>query len=432
MRTFALISLGCDKNRVDSERILGALNGAFAVAEPENADLIIVNTCAFIESAREEAVDTILAAASLKQKKCKKLMVVGCLAGLYAEDIKKGIPEVDAIVPVGNYASVGKIAAELFSDDGGESVTGLRPFGSNRLLTTPQHYAYLKAADGCDNHCTYCMIPALRGRYASVPLEELVFEAEGLVRDGVKELILFAQDLTRYGKDLYGEYRLTELLKRLIETDVQRIRLMYCYPELVTDELIELIAKEKKIARYIDIPVQHISDRILKLMNRKSSGQSVRALFDKIRAADSDIAIRTTLMVGFPGETEAEFGELCEFVEQYKPDHVGVFAYSDEETPSSRLPGKVSRRTKLARVDKIGELHLKNTVEKNRALIGTTQRVLYEDIDYERNMFRGRTEKNAPDTDAAVFFTAPFADVGNIYDVRITDVDDYDLIGEAE
>lgn len=432
MRTFAVISLGCDKNRVDSERILAMLNGDFALAEPEDADLVIVNTCAFIERAREEAVDTVLAAAARK-KPDGKLMVVGCLAGLYAADIESGIPEVDAVVPISDYPRLRSIAAGLFGEHlQAPCAARAAEFEAQpRLLTTPPHYAYLKIADGCDNRCTYCMIPSLRGPYRSVPIDMLANEAAGLAADGVRELILVAQDVTRYGIDLYGAYRLPALLKRLAETEVQRLRLMYCYPELVTDELIGLLASERKIARYIDIPIQHISDRILKRMNRRSTGDSIRALFDSIRAADPDIAIRTTVMVGFPGETETDFAELYAFIETYRPDHVGVFAYSDEETPSARLRDKVPEDVKWERVERIGRLHLANTAARNGALVGRTLRVLYEDIDYERNMFRGRTEQNAPDIDTSVFFTADFAEAGQVYDVRITAADGYDLIGEV-
>lgn len=425
MRTFAVISLGCDKNRVDSERILADLNGMFTLVEPEDAELIIVNTCAFIERAREEAVDTILEAAQYKRNKCKKLIVTGCLAGMYADDIRTGIPEVDAIVPIADYPNLKQIAAALF----GETATcGAL---SSRLLTTPPHYAYLKIADGCDNHCTYCMIPALRGPYRSVPIDDLAAEAESLVEDGVRELILVAQDVTRYGEDLYGSNQLLALLQRLLTTKVRKIRLMYCYPERISDELIQLLATEDRIAKYIDIPLQHFDDRILKMMNRKSTSETIRTLIDKIRSANPSIAIRTTVMVGFPGEDDAAFDALYRFLQAYKLDHVGVFAYSDEETPSSKLPDKVPESVKLERVEKIGKLHLRNTIQRNKEKIGSVVKVLYEDIDYERNMFKGRTEQNAPEIDTVVYFTADFVEVGNTYDIKITAIDGYDLVGEA-
>lgn len=429
---FNVISLGCDKNRVDSEHIIALLCGeGFLYTDLKDADVIVVNTCAFIESAREEAVDTILECYAEKKNAAVKIVVTGCLAQKYADELLEALPEADAFVGIRDYEKLPEILRETAVGTRTKQVDGKCFTAGARVLSTPPHYAYLKIADGCDNRCTYCTIPSIRGAYVSRRREDIWAEADALVSDGVKELILVAQDVTAYGKDIYGTYALADLLRGLIRTDVHTIRLMYCYPELVTDELIELIAAEPKIAKYMDIPIQHISDAVLKRMGRRSDGMQIRTLFRKLR--ERGIAIRTTVMVGFPGETEEQFSELAAFLSDYKPDRVGVFAYSlEEDTPSARLDGHLSAAVKLKRVNKIGRLFLHNAKERNRALVGKTIPVLYEDIDYERGLFKGRTESDAPDVDCNIYFKADFADVGNYYDVTVTGVDGYDLIGEIK
>ena len=434
--TVAAVSLGCDKNRVDTENMLYRLiaGGYRLTNDYKAADAIIVNTCAFIESARTEAIDTILEMADYKRiGQCKKLVVTGCLPQKYAAEIREELPEVDAFLGIRDYDGIAGVLKKLLEDGG----RVLRTVGADnadnekRILTTPPHYAYLRVADGCNNRCAYCTIPSIRGAYQSRSIESLVSEAEGLADSGVKELILVAQDVTRYGIDCYKEYKLTELLRRLSKTAIEKLRLMYCYPELVTDELIHEVTVNEKIARYIDIPFQHADDRILKLMNRRSTGDTLRRLMDKLRAQTTHIAVRTTFMVGFPSETDAEFNNLCDFVKDYRPDHVGVFAYSKEDdTPSAKLKPQISAEVKRNRVKILGELHLQNCRVQNAKAVGKTVKAVYEGIDYERGLFIGRTEYNAPDIDTVIYFTGDFADIGKTYDVKITGYEDYDLLGE--
>lgn len=440
MIKLGIISLGCDKNRVDTEKFLFGLAGkGFEITEDyASAEVIIVNTCAFINSAREESVDTILGVAEYKKKgKLRVLVVTGCLVGKYLDELKEGLPEVDLFIGVDDYDELTPKLEKKMLEKGlatqtekTETVCGADNV-LKRILTTPEHYAFLKIAEGCDNHCTYCTIPSIRGRFRSFPEEFLVAEAQALAERGVKELILVAQDCTAYGKDIYGTPRLAELVRKLAKTDISLIRLMYCYPNLVDDELIELIASEPKVAKFIDMPLQHVDSEVLRRMGRRESYESICALYDKLRAACPTIAIRTTFMVGFPGETKEQFSRLCKFTEKYKPDHVGIFAYSPEEdTPSIKLLGHVSEKEKKRRVDKLGKIAYKNAVKANKKLVGKTVSVLYEDIDYDRGMFKGRTEGNAPEIDGYVYFKADYADVGNVYDVYITKADGYDLIGE--
>lgn len=454
----SVVSLGCDKNRVDTETMLYNLaSGGYEIINDFNeAEIIIVNTCAFIESARKEAIETILNAVNYKSNKCEKLIVTGCLPQKYKREIAGDLPEVDAFLGTEDYATICDTIQSLYVEFKSEKSSGLisqknssetnENLAENcacdslvkvkindyakRILTTSAHVAYLKIADGCNNHCTFCTIPSIRGAYRSRTIESLVLEAKKLVDDGVKELILVAQDVTRYGIDLYDKLALVDLLHALSELDVVWIRLMYCYDDLVTDELISEIDNNPKIAKYIDIPIQHASDKILKFMNRRSSNSGLRALMCKLRSTRNEIAVRTTVMVGFPGETEEDFNELVEFLKEFKPAHVGVFAYSKEaDTPSALLKGHLSKKIKAARVKTIGELHLQNCKERNNKFIGQTIRVLYEDIDYKKNLFVGRAEFSAPDIDTFVYFKADFADVGNFYDITITHANTYDLFG---
>ena len=428
-KSVGVITLGCDKNRVDTETMLYRLvSGGYDITNDyDGAQVLIVNTCAFIESARKEAIDVILAAARYKENACEKLIVTGCLPQKYGAELRAGLPEVDSFVGINDYDNICEIISSLYN----ELATPIKDeeCRSRRIITTPVHYAYLKIADGCDNRCTFCTIPSIRGKYRSRDIGSLVAEAEELAEQGVKELILVAQDVTRYGYDIYGESKLIELLRILSKTDIHTIRLMYCYPELVTDDLIEEIASNGKLAKYIDVPIQHIDDTILKLMNRRSSGADIERLFIKLK--NKGIAVRTTVMVGFPQETEERFEKLYDFIERIAPDHVGIFAYSkEEETPSARIKGHLAKKIKMQRVNKLGELHFTNCKNRNEKTVGKILSVLYEDIDYDRNMFVGRCEYDAPDIDTKVYFTADFVEAGEYYDVKITGYDGYDLLGE--
>ncbi len=422
-KKIGMVSLGCDKNRVDTENMLYYLKDRVeVVADYEEAEAIVINTCAFIESARAESIDAILEMAEYKKiGNCKQLIVTGCLPQKYKAELEESLPEVDAFLGVNEYEKIDSVL------NGGD----VAPKTDERILTTPAHYAFLRVADGCDNFCTYCTIPSIRGKYRSQPMEKLLLQAEKLEKDGVKEVILVAQDVTSYGKDLYGKPSLVPLLQRLSRFDFKWIRLLYCYPELVTDELIDEIATNPKIAKYIDIPLQHADDGVLKKMNRRSTQAQIASVLQKLKQKCSDIAIRTTFMVGFPSETQEQFENLCRFVKEQDFSHVGIFAYSKEEdTPSAKIKGHLSDETKAERVEILGKICQQKAFARNQAMIGQTVEVLYEDIDYERNLFVGRTEQNAPEVDGFVYFSGEFADVGEVYKVKITAMDGYDLIGE--
>lgn len=425
----AVISLGCDKNRVDTENILYLLGkGGYEFTDDMSAaDVILINTCAFIKTAEKESIDTIFDAAGLKVSGClKKLIVTGCLPMRYKQQLAELLPEVDCFVGINDYSKICEII------DNGEkmSLCGNDAPTEKRVLSTPPHYAYLKIAEGCDNYCTYCTIPSIRGKFRSRDMDSLLREAAFLSECGVGELILVAQDVTKYGKDLYGDYKLTELLRRILnKCDFRQIRLLYCYPELVGDELIDLVASEPRIANYLDIPLQHVSDAVLKRMGRRSNKAQIESLFAKLR--NRNIAVRTTLIVGFPGETEDQFEELKSFVEEFKPVRLGVFAYSKEDgTPAARMKEQLPKSVKLARVNALGKIAKKQAEARNSSLVGQTLDVVYENIDYDRNMFVGRTEWDAPDIDTLVYFKGTYAEVGNVYKVLITAYDGYDLIGE--
>jgi len=420
---------------VDTERMLYRIaRGGYAVCDAADADVIIVNTCAFIESARQESIDTALSCAELKKTgKCRRLILTGCLPQKYRDELAEALPEVDAFLGTFEYDKI--IDAIEGSDSDAESAAAdeYEKFRADencgRLLTTYPHTAYLKIAEGCDNHCTFCAIPSIRGKYRSRTVSDVVAEADGLVRDGVKELILVAQDVTRFGTDR-GDENLIKLLDALEKLPLEKIRLLYCYPEMVTDALIDKIVASDKIAKYIDIPVQHISDRILKLMNRRTSGAEIEELIHKLHAAG--IVVRTTLMVGFPGETEDDFEALCAFVRRAKPEYAGVFAYSREDgTAAARLPDQIKKPIKRKRVTALGKACAEATRAFNRSLVGKTVEVIYEDIDYDRNLFIGRADFQTPDVDGRVYFKARSVEVGNYYKVKITDCDDYDLYGEV-
>ncbi len=422
-----MISLGCDKNRVDSERMLFLLRSAgFELTDdPSEAEVIIINTCAFIESAKKEAIEAVFDAAKYKETgKLKKLIVTGCFAQRYPE---ADFPEVDRFLPI---AEEEKIAAVVAEEMGLEA---LSCSGQGRVLTTPAHYAYLKIADGCNNRCSYCAIPSIRGKYRSVPEEDLIKEAARLREEGVNELILVAQDVTCYGIDLYKKPALCDLLRDLLTIGFWKIRLLYAYAERITDELVELIATEKGIAKYLDIPLQHVNDDILRKMRRPSTGERARAIIKKLRERVPDIAIRSTFIVGFPTETDEQSEELVRFIEDGACDYAGFFIYSPEEGTEAydikpRTLKSVSRKRLLA----CERAQSEATVAAQKRYVGKTVEVIYEGIDFDRQAFYGRTEQNAPDVDTKVFFTASFVpEPGRVYKVKITS-SDFHLYGEGE
>lgn len=428
------ISLGCDKNRVDSEKMLARLSsgGHIIVSDASEADILIVNTCAFIDKAKEESIDEILWAISEKNDGAvKHVIVCGCLAQRYADDLKAEFPEVDAILGVGNYDEI-LGAIERISK--GERVTATACkdlFFEKRVLTTPYHYAYLKIADGCDNHCTYCAIPSIRGKYRSESIDNLLSEAKILSDDGVKELILVAQDVTRYGVDFDGKPHLTELVRKLEELDFEWIRLLYLEPEMVDDEIIEFIANEPKIVKYMDIPFQHIDSGVLKRMNRHTDEQSTRELVKKVKAAG--ITLRTTFICGFPGESEEAHRLLCEFVREGNLDFAGFFAYSREEgTPADRLGGHIDEAEKERRVNELCEIQQEVISKRNARLKGSVVKVIYDGIDYDRQAFIGRAAFQAPDIDGVVYFTSDSeVRIGEFYEVEIVGAEGVDLLGRV-
>ena len=442
-------TVGCPKNLDDSERMAGLLSAAGheIVFGPDGADVLIVNTCGFIEAAKRESIDTILDYAPLKSEG-KRLIVTGCLTQRYPEELRDELPEADAILGVNDYRELPGILSSLaaYGGPGPDGPPPLRPIFSSgaagipdfgRRALSPRYSSYLKLAEGCSNNCAYCIIPSIRGPYRSVPPEQVLSEAEMLAAEGCKELILIAQDLSFYGKDLDGEYGLPGLLRRLCASGpgggIEWIRLLYCYAERVTDELIEVMAAEPKILNYIDIPLQHVSGRLLSAMRREGDGAGIRRTIGRLRSAMPDVVIRTTFITGLPGETEREFAELYDFVEELRFDRMGVFAYSPEEgTDAAAMPGQVSRETAESRRDALMQLQQRISLEKNQALVGTVQDVIVDGRD-GADVFAGRTRGDAPDIDNAVIFSAPRMDdgiIGTIVKVRITDAMDYDLVGE--
>lgn len=432
-----LISLGCDKNRCDSEVMLSYLvKGDHELTNDENeADVIIINTCAFIESAREESINTILEIAQLKNTgKLQKLIVTGCLSQKYVNDIFEDLPEVDAFLGVKDYPLICDVIDKLFAES--ERINAVNTCDKvssyQRYLTTPFDYAYLMIADGCNNHCTYCTIPQIRGKYTSKPMDKLIEEASMLAAEDVKEIILVAQDVTSYGIDLYGKLVLPELIEKISEIEgVERIRLLYCYPEKVTDELISVIKNNDRVVKYIDIPLQHASDPVLKRMCRLGTYAEYVTLFNKLKAEIPEIAIRSTVMVGFPGETEEDFATLVNFIEEVKPINCGAFIYSDEEdAPSNKLPNKIPEKVKKARYKKILNVLAKVSYGEKLKLIGKTLPVVYEDIDYDNGRFIGRSYISAPEIDSLVYFTSDepvnFGETVNVY---IEGVENDDLVG---
>lgn len=435
-----MISLGCPKNQVDAEMMLKKLTdaGYELVAEAEKADVVIVNTCAFIEDSKRESIDSILEMADYKADGViKKIMVTGCLSERYKDELLSEIPEVDGVLGIGANDDIAAACDALF--ESGEKHTSFppkeqMPLNGGRILTTPEYTAYLRIADGCSNCCSYCAIPSIRGAFRSRRMEDILDEASRLCEKGVKELVVVAQDTTRYGEDLYGEYKLPELLSELGKLEkLKWIRLLYCYPDRITDELIEEIASNEKVCHYIDLPLQHASGKVLSDMNRTGDKKSLLALIDKIRAAIPDVIIRTTFITGFPGETEEDFTELSEFLNEARLDKVGCFAYSREEgTPAFDFPNQVEKEVAEKRAEALMDRQFRIVQEKAEEQLGKTVDVLVEGYDAYSDSYYGRSYMDAPDIDGNIIFTSGYKiEDGEIVPVEIFDKDEYSLIGEA-
>lgn len=439
LKKIGMISLGCPKNQVDAEIMLARLaEGGFEITnEVDGADAVIINTCGFIEDAKKEAIENILDMAELKKEGIiGKIIVAGCLAERYREEIFTEIPEVDAVVGLGSNADICAVCKRVLE---GESVETFGektclPLSGERLLTTPEWFAYLKIAEGCSNHCTYCAIPSIRGEFRSRQPDDILAEAKRLAEMGVKELVVVAQDTTRYGEDLYGKSALPALLKALSKIEgIQWIRVLYCYPERITDELLDVIAETENIANYLDIPIQHADASVLKAMNRKGDRESLLQLIRKIRARIPDAVLRTTLITGFPGETQEAFETLCAFVKEAQFDRLGCFAYSAEEgTPAASLPNQIDEDVKRERGETVMEMQYRIFDEKNRENIGKILKTVVEGYDPYSDSYFGRTYRDAPDIDGQVKFTCGYElHEGDFVEVEIFDVLDYDLIGEV-
>ena len=434
-----MVSLGCAKNQVNAEQMLFLLQqaGFQITGDPDGCDLAIVNTCGFIDSAKSEAIDNILALGQLKAEgRLGKILVTGCLAQRYQEEILKELPEVDGILGTGSYYDVVGAVKKVLA---GQTVSQFDDIDAPldetaRILTTPEHYAYLKIAEGCDNHCSFCVIPTLRGRYRSRELDDVLYEARTLARDGVKELIVVAQDISRYGTDLEGHaHLLPQLMRELCRIDgIHWVRLHYLYPDELTDEMIDVIASEPKIVKYLDIPIQHVNDTILKRMNRRGDRKFLEAMFRKLRERIPDVVLRTSLITGLPGEGEEEFDELCAFLREYKLERVGAFAFSPEEgTLAARMeypPTEVAQQ----RAEIVAEIQSRIMDAYNESKLGQTMEVLCEGWDEEEEAYFGRTYADSPDIDGKVWFSSDrTVHTGEFVQVRITDVYDGELIGEA-
>ena len=435
------VSMGCDKNLVDSEEMLGLLtrNGHEIVDDETMADAIIVNTCCFIGDAKEESVNTILEMAEYKKAgSCKVLIVTGCMAQRYKEEIIQEIPEVDAVLGTTSYGEILKAmeaakAGKHFQEF--KDIDYLPEDLGRRVLTTGGHYGYLKIAEGCDKHCTYCIIPKLRGRYRSVPMERLLKQAMDMAEQGVKELILVAQETTVYGKDLYGKKSLHILLKELCKIqEIRWIRILYCYPEEIYDELIQVMKEEEKICNYLDLPIQHASDPVLKRMGRRTTKAELVEIIEKLRSEIPDIILRTTLITGFPGETEEDHQELMDFVDQMEFDRLGVFTYSQEEdTPAASMEGQIPEELKEERKDQLMELQQEISLEKGQQRVGQVVSVMIEGQISGESAYIGRTYGDAPKVDGYIFVqTGELLVTGDFVNVRITGALEYDLIGELE
>ncbi|MBM6827197.1 30S ribosomal protein S12 methylthiotransferase RimO [Mordavella massiliensis] len=433
------ISLGCDKNLVDSEVMLGLLakEGYQMVDDEQEADVIVINTCCFIHDAKEESIQTILEMAQYKEEgRLKALIVTGCLAQRYQQEILDEIPEVDAVLGTTAYTEIARAIEEALEGKGKvttEDLNALPLTDPHRIVTTGGHYAYLKIAEGCGKHCTYCIIPKLRGDYRSVPMERLIAEAKDLAEQGVRELILVAQETTLYGKDLYGEKSLYRLLKELCRIDgIRWIRILYCYPEEIDDPLIQVIKEEKKICHYLDLPIQHASDEVLRRMGRRTSKEQLKAVIGKLREEIPDICLRTTLITGFPGETKEQHEELMEFVDEMEFDRLGVFTYSPEEdTPAAEMPDQIPEEIKDERQAELMELQQDIAFDAAENMIGKEVLVMIEGKVADENAYVGRTYKDAPGVDGLIFInTEEELMSGDFAKVKVTGALEYDLIGE--
>ena len=435
--TVSFISLGCAKNQVNCEQMMATCQkaGYTIQAAPEGADVVVVNTCGFLSSACEEAIDNILEMAELKKAgQVKKILVTGCMAQRYKEDVLSELPEVDGVLGTGSYSDIADAVAEVMDQ-------GLRPChlgnihtadqSGERILSTPPWYAYLRIAEGCDNHCAYCVIPSLRGKYRSRPMEELLEEAAELASAGVKELLVIAQDITRYGTDLSGEHQLAKLLMELCKLDFHWIRLHYLYPDEITDELIDTIAREPKIVKYLDIPIQHCNDAILKAMNRRDTKAELLELFAKLRARIPGLVLRTSLITGLPGEGEAELEELCDFLRQTRIERAGVFPFSPEEGTRAAQMEHVDTEEARRRAELVVDVQSDIIDDYNDAVLGTEREVLCEGFDGQAQMYFGRSYAESPDIDGRIYFTADQeVEPGTFVNVRLTGTMDGELTGE--
>lgn len=456
------VSLGCSKNLIDTEVVIGKLKNKYNVVnDPKQADIIVVNTCGFIDSAKEEAINTILEMAEYKKRKCKFLVAMGCLVQRYFESLPDLLPEVDLFLKISDYpnllekmdcllerkiansgeAKINKEKSECVEKKNiKQKIETLPMFGEEeylaRTVSTGENYAYLKIGEGCSNMCTYCAIPYIRGLFVSRPMEDILEEAQMLAENGIKEVIIIAQDTTKYGIDLYGKSMLSELLEKICNIEgIKWVRFLYSYPEGITDDLIKVVKTNKKIAKYFDIPIQHISNKVLKNMNRKTSKEHIEVLINKIRKEIPNCILRTSLIVGFPGETKEDFEELCEFVKKVKFDKLGVFEYSKEEgTPASMMTNQVHHKTKKARYNRIMEIQQSISRENLKKSVGKTMEAVLENISFDGKYLVGRTKNDAPDIDGVIYIKKTKENeklINKIINVNIIDVDNYDLIGEC-
>ena len=426
------VHLGCSKNLVDTEMTIGLFksNNYKIVNNPQDADILLINTCGFIQAAQEEAINTILEMSEYKKKRCKYLIVMGCLVERFKEELEKAIPEVDLWIKYKSYDTIWEQIEKVIKPE----KTNIKNLDFlNRTITTGENFAYLRIAEGCSNFCTYCAIPKIRGPFVSRTIEEVLEEAEKLSKEGYKEIIVIAQDTTKYGIDIYGKPMLAELLTKLCKIDgIKWIRFLYSYPETITDELIEVVKKEDKICKYFDIPIQHISDSVLKRMNRKSNGESIRNVITKLRKEIPNVVIRTTVMVGFPGETQEDFEELYDFVKETKFDRLGAFSYSKEAgTPAEKLKNQVHPQTKKSRYNKIMALQQEISNKNMKKQIGRQLEVLIETKTFDGKYYVGRSYMDVPDIDGLVYIKmVDKALEGKFVKCKIVDTNNYDLIAE--
>ncbi len=433
----SFISLGCDKNRVNTEQMMALCVGAGMTlqGDPEGSDVVVINTCGFIDSAKSEAIDNILQMGALKEAGLvKKILVTGCLSQRYSDEIMSELPEIDGIMGTANYGDIVDAINKVMEGDDCCYLSDINGEVEElpRILTTPVHYAYLRIAEGCSNRCAYCIIPKLRGKYRSRPMDEILAEAKALADEGVKECIVIAQDITRYGIDLYKEKKLPELLRELCKLDFRWIRLHYLYPDTITDELIDTIASEEKICKYIDMPIQHCNDTVLKAMNRRETKDGLRALYQKMRDKIPNLVLRTSLITGLPYEDEAAFDELCEFLKEVKIQRAGAFPYSPEEgTPAAEMPNRVDTAEAQRRAELVVDVQSRVMDEFNESRLGDVSEVLCDGFDEESMQYVGRSYAESPDIDGRIYFSADReVKTGEFVDVRLTDTMDGELVGE--